>query len=76
MRPYDMLKPDFSISAAANMQGRLSYKQQYDRAKKDERDKCSPYIQNEKLDPISKTNMIDEFFSVYNFSNESGVYSK
>lgn len=76
MRPYDMLKPDFSISAAANMQGRLSYKQQYDRAKKDERDKCSPYIQNEKLEPISKTNMIDEFFNVYNFNNESDVYSK
>ena len=36
-RPYDMLKPDYSVKAAANQEGKLSYKQQWDRLQKEQK---------------------------------------
>ncbi len=69
-RPYDMLKPDYSVSAAANSQGKLSYKQQWDRLQK-EKNGTNVYTPNK--EPVSSTVQED---SVYSYNKDFEVYSK
>lgn len=70
--PYDMLKPDFSVSAEANKQGKLSYKQQYCRDKKKDKEKIySKLKDNEQLDKA----LNDENNSVYSTNPSIDIYS-
>lgn len=70
VRPYDLLKPDFSVSEEANRQGKLSYKQQYLREKKKEKDSLNIY--NNKSNSVH-SDSLDESNNVY--SNGTDVYS-
>ena len=67
-RPYDMLKPDYSVSSSAEQQGKVSYKRQYDKNKKKE--KAAAYNYEESF----ATYLTNDFFSVYSNSPESSVY--
>jgi hypothetical protein len=60
-RPYDMLKPDFSVSATANMENKLSYKQMWNRTKKENKNK-------------NKEVYTDKESSVYSNSPEIKIY--
>ena len=63
VRPYDILKPEFSISEAYNAQGKLSYKQVYYRKEKEEARTSQDNYVNDKLPS-----------SVY-FDKDNEVYS-
>lgn len=69
IRPYDMLKPEYSVKEEANKQGKLSYKQQYDRNR-----------QENKNNVYSNTQAVEEYsnyenYNVYNYKQDSDVYS-
>lgn len=70
-RPYDMLKPEFSVNDEANRQGKLSYKQQWNRDKKEKDGTNQVYSQyNEAQQSSTESND-----SVYNYNKELDVYS-
>lgn len=74
IRPYEMLKPDFSITAEANRQGKLSYKQQWDRDQKEKEDKYNPYsVQTES--PIQDTSIQNDI-DVYSYNKDLDVYGE
>lgn len=68
LHPYEVIKKDFSITDAANMQGKLSYKQQWDRNKKNDKDSVYKNIPN-------LENLIRQEIGVYDDINSSSVYS-
>lgn len=71
MRPYEMLKPEYSVMATANAENKLSYKQQYNRNKKAEKGE-SVYC-NKEINSLISTN---EDLSVYSNNNEMNPYSQ
>lgn len=72
-RPYDMLKEDFSIEAETARQGKISYKKQWERNRKEQLDK-----QNAQFTPIqstnNKSNLTDDYNGVYSNSPSVNVY--
>ena len=70
-RPYDMLKPDFSVSAEANRQGKLAYKQQWDRDNADKNANKSVYNKTV-TSPISSQ---EQENNVYSYNKDLDVYS-
>ena len=71
-RPYDMLKPEYSVKAVANSEGKLSYKQQYDRNIKENKDKYNPYINPNEFNIVTEDNNQSD---VYIKDDEFDVYS-
>lgn len=72
-RPYDMLKPDYSVSEECFKQGKLSYKQQYERDRKEKENKYNPYTDVNKLNIIKNLNNIED--DVYSYNKDFDVYS-
>lgn len=70
-RPYDMLKPEYSVSEECAKQGKISYKQKWDRDRKEQEGKNNPYSNNSSVYSLNKS---DD--SVYKSCDESDVYSK
>jgi len=73
-RPYDMLKPEYSVSEECAKQGRLSYKQQWERNRKEQENKYNPYSDTSKSDHIVSSN--NEDVSVYSYNKDFNVYSQ
>lgn len=73
IRPYDALRPEFSVNAVANSQGVLSYKQQYDRNRKEREKLYNPYTKTSEYEQVN--NSIEENMDVYYESNDLNVYS-
>lgn len=69
IKPYDMLRPDFSISEEANAQGKLSYKQKWERDRKENKEKFSTYIPSN-IDQLRSELNIDDVYST-----DSNVYT-
>lgn len=61
IRPYDMLNPDYSVSAEANKQNKVSYKQMWRRQRKE----------NQSAEPDSQMNIND----VYTVDSSNSPYS-
>jgi len=70
VHPYDLLKPEYSVNANCNNQGKLSYKQQYDRDKKENKDKYNPYV-----NPNNFITDDNETSSVYSENNDLNIYN-
>ena len=65
-RPYDMLKPEYSVSVEANKQNKVSYKQMWERQRKEE--KKNKQINNDNNDVYNSNGVestYDENNSVY-----------
>lgn len=62
IRPYDLLKPEYSVGDDCNSQGKLSYKQQYHRNKKEQNEKYNPYAVNKELVQHTDTNIDDVYY--------------
>lgn len=73
-RPYDMLKPEYSVNAECAKQGRLSYKQQWDRNRKEQESKYNPYNSADKFEPIVDSNNIST--DVYSYNKDFDVYGE
>lgn len=71
-RPYDMLNPEYSVKEEANKQGKLSYKQQYDRNKKEEAEKADIYNNSQTDNNLIYNNTNN---NVYSTDSELNVYS-
>ena len=69
-RPYDMLKPEYSIEEETAKQGKISYKKQWDRDRKEKADKQSPIQQI-----VNNKNLTTDEFSVYSNNPVTNVYS-
>ena len=72
VKPYDMLKPEYSVEEECAKQGAISYKSQWDRKRKEKIEKYNPYIKKE--EPIKSS--IDQEQDVYSYSKDLDVYSK
>lgn len=70
-RPHEMLKPEFSVSAEANRQNKLSYKQQYERNKKVKENSIYKNCNDSVL--IDSVSCND---NVYSYESDFNVYSK
>lgn len=73
VRPYDMLDPNYSISAAANANGKLSYKQKWHREWKEKMEKNKIY---NNPDEVYQNDLTNTDGCVYNTTPETNVYSK
>lgn len=67
VRPYEMLKPEFSVTAEANLQGTMSYKQLYWREQKEKMKQTNPYTADKEL--IQPTS-IAEMDDVYSYDDD------
>lgn len=74
IRPYEMLKPDFSTTAEANHQGKLTYHQQRRRDQKERKSKYNPYsVQTE--NPIQDTSIPNDV-NIYNYNKDLDFYDE
>lgn len=69
VRPYELLKPDFSIYEEARKQGKVCYKTQWERRNKERTNK-------EILSKAKECSSLDNQDSVYSFEGDSDVYSE
>ena len=69
VRPYELLKPDFSINEEARKQGKICYKTQWYRKNKDHTDK-------EILSKAKEYSLLDNQDGVYSFESDLDVYSE
>ena len=72
IRPYELLKPEFSVRAETQLQGKISYKEMWDRNCKEQKSNYNPYISKDD-NVITSTFEEDD---VYNYHGDSDVYSK
>lgn len=68
IRPYELLDHEYSVCGDCNRQGKLSYKQLYERNKKEASQKYCPYTTDE-----AKPILEDSDYDVY--SNNDDIYS-
>ena len=74
IRPYDMLKEDYSIEEETAKQGKVSYKKQWERDRKEKADKQTP---NNIMQTNNDTrNSIHDDYSVYSNTPSINVYGK
>lgn len=71
-RPYDMLKPEYSVSEECAKQGKLSYKQKWSRDKKEQENKPISVINNVNNSNVNSNN---EFTDVYSYNKDLDIYS-
>ena len=74
IRPYDMLKEDYSIEEETAKQGKVSYKKQWERDRKEKADKQTPNsytVQNNN----TQSSIYDDY-SVYSNTSSINVYGK
>jgi hypothetical protein len=74
IRPYDMLKPEFSVEAESAKEGRVYYKKQWDRDKKEKEGKAVPLVAQlpeSTVEPLSNSDL-----NIYNNKPDVDVYSK
>lgn len=72
VKPYDMLKPEYSVEEECAKQGAISYKSQWERKRKEKIEKYNPYIKKE--EPIKSS--IGQEQDVYSYNKDLDVYSK
>ena len=68
-RPYDMLRPEYSIEEETAKQGKISYKKQWDRNRKEKENKLKNSLDN-------SNSLTDDKSSVYSNSPNINVYSE